>query len=519
MDTKKIVKKNLISNVSLFVLNGVIGFWLPPYMIKQMGAGAYGLIPLATSIIGYVAFITVAINGSLSRFMALEIANKNNDKASSTFNTALSSLGIMLLVLCPFLIYFALNITQFISVPTNLGTDASFLFICVIISFILTTFTSVFNTSAYLANRLDLINQVSLISIFTRVLIIIGFFFLIEVSLRGYGIAVLVASILSSAYSFQLFKKFTPFIRIQPSRFDKSILKDMYSMGWWLMVVQLGSILFLQIDLLVINKLLGADAAGEYGALLQWSNMIRTFAITLAGVTGPMILNYYATGEKEKMLKVTKFSNKLLSLLIACAVGVLCIISSDLLSLWLGEKFRTFNLLFVLMLIHLPINLGVLPLFNVNRAYNKVKVVGIFTCVSGVLNLLLAIALVKYTDLGVMGVAIASGIILTIKNFIFLPFYVARNIGTDAISFFKASGSSLVVLAIAFGLGKLYSSVVDYSNWLLLICTAGVAFLILAGISYLLLDHSEKKQFIDILSRKKSSATKKQTIRNEQDIL
>lgn len=484
-----------------------------------MGAGAYGLIPLATSIIGYVAFITVAINGSLSRFMALEIADKNYSKASSTFNTALSSLGVMLVSLCPFLIYFALNITNFISVPPNLGGQASFLFICVIISFILSTFTSVFNTSAYLANRLDLINQVSLISIFTRVLIIIGFFLLIEVSLRGYGIAVLLAGIFSSAYSFYLFRKFTPFIRINPSQFNKTILKDMYSMGWWLMVVQLGSILFLQIDILVINKLMGADAAGEYGALLQWSNMIRTFALTLAGVTGPMILNYYAAGEKEKMLKVTKFSNKLLSLLIACAVGVLCVISSDLLGLWLGEKFRKFNLLFILMLIHLPINLGVLPLFNVNRAYNKVKVVGIFTCITGVLNLVLAIALVKYTDLGLMGVAIASGIILTIKNFIFLPFYVAKNVGTDSISFFKSSGSSLLIIAVALLLNRIYASIIDHSNWILLICSAGVAFLILAGISYLLMDKSEKKQFADILLRKKSSANKKPTINNEQDIL
>ena len=84
MNTAVALKKNLISNVVLFVLNGIISFWLPPFLVKSLGIGAYGLIPLSTSMVGYAAIVTVAINSSLSRFLALDINNQNLDQNISS---------------------------------------------------------------------------------------------------------------------------------------------------------------------------------------------------------------------------------------------------------------------------------------------------------------------------------------------------------------------------------------------------------------------------------------------------
>ena len=492
MNNKKALKKNLFSNIMVFFLNGVIGFWLPPYLIKTLGIGAYGIIPLATTIIGYAALVTVGINGSLSRFLAIDLADGRKEEANYTFNTALASLSSLLIFLLPLLIIFSFNIESFISLPEGMEKDASRLFICVSVAFILTSLTAVFNTSAYVANRLDLVNRVTVINTGVRVLLVVVIYLFIKVSLSGYGWAVLTASIFSSAYSFYLFRKFTPFIKINPFRIRRSSLSKLLSMGGWLIVIQLGSILFLQIDLLVINKVLGNVAAGKYSVILQWSTMIRQFSTSLSGALGPLILTLFAQKETQRMIEISKLSNKVLTLFITCTVGVLCIISGNLLSLWINPKFADLKWLFIAVLLPLPINLGVQPLFSVNRAFNKVRVPGIFTCSMGVLNLLLAIFFVKYTDLKLYGVAIASGIVLTLKNFIFMPLYVASNMKINRFTFFRSSLSSVGLLAFAMVLTFVYPMVFKLNTWFTLFLHSGLLFGFFGGLSYLLLNRAEK---------------------------
>jgi O-antigen/teichoic acid export membrane protein len=505
MNIASALKKNLISNLFLFVLNGFISFWLPPFLIKKLGIGAYGLIPLSTAMVGYAAIVTVAINSSLSRFLALDINTNNHVAANRTFNTAFTSLFVLLMCLAPLLILFSLNISSFISIPTGTDRDVSFLFICVSISFILSSFTSVFNSSAYVANRLDLVNRVSVINSYTRMILIFAIFLLIQVSLFGYGVSILVASCISSAYSFYLFRKFTPDIKIDFKLFNKSILNDLLSMGGWLVVIQLGNILFLHIDLLVINKTMGNVAAGKYGIILQWSNMIRTLAISLSGALGPLILNLYAKKDFEQMIKLTKLSNKVLSLFVGCIVSVLCIIAPALLSIWISPEFAAYKWLFILVILPLPINLGVLPLFSLNRAYNKVKIPGIYTCIMGALNLILVIVLVKTTNLQLYGVAIASGLVLTFKNFVFMPMYVAHNMGIKKTSFLSASMSSVVLVGLALGLSLIYTNFFELGNWFQLIFHSGILFLLFSGISFLLLNGTEKKTILNTILKKSSA--------------
>jgi O-antigen/teichoic acid export membrane protein len=504
MNDKASVKRNIVSNIVVFLLNAIIGIWLPPFLISRLGVGAYGLIPLATAIIGYVSLITVAINGSLARFLSMDIHSGDQDKASKTFNTASTSLGILFLFITPFLIWFCFNISRFISVPAGVESSATILFLCASAAFILSAFTSVFNTSGYIANRLDLVNRVSVINTYVRVILILFFFYLISVSLEKYGLSLLVASVISSGYSFYIFKKYTPFIKINIRKFDPAILKELLSMGWWLMVIQLGSILFLQVDLLVINKVLGSTEAGKYSVLLQWSNMIRTFAILLSGALGPIILNLYAKKQTEQIIKLAKLSNKLLTLAISCLVVTLCVFSKFLLAIWISPEFSTLNWLFIIMMLPLPLNLGVLPLFSLNRAYNKVKVPGILTCTMGFANFILAIFFVKYTSLGLYGVAVASGIVLTIKNFLFMPVYVAKNMGLNNLTFYRASLSSFLIIAVGAVIYFIYTQYFHISNWTSLILNGGLVFLTLSGISYLLLLKKEREiLFETIINRKR----------------
>lgn len=502
MRTGKSLKKNLLSNVSVFILNGIIGFWLPPYLIKSLGVSVYGMIPLAAAIIGYASLVTIGINGSLSRFLTIDLANNAEEEANYTFNTALASVSFLLIVLLPLLLIFSLNINKFISVPEGVIKDASMLFVCASIAFVLTSLTAIFNTSAYVKNRLDLVNQVSMISMSTRVVLVLIIFLWISISLTGYGYAILAASLFSSLYSYYLFRRFTPFITINFYKVRLSSLKRLLSMGGWLIVIQIGSILFLQIDLLVINKTLGALEAGRYSVILLWSMMIRQFSSSISGALSPLILNLYAKKEFDKMIMLSKLSVKTLTLFITCIVGVLCIISGDLLKLWINEEMSSLKWLFILVIILLPLNLGVQPLFSLNRAYNKVKVPGIITCIMGIISLSLSVSLVKFTSLGLYGIALAGAIVLTMKNFIFMPLYAANNMKINKLTFFQSSLSSVFLLSVSLVITFIYPALIHIKNWPQLIGHSLFLFLLLTSISYLLLGRNERSMILGIVRQK-----------------
>ena len=79
-----------------------------------------------------------------------------------------------------------------------------------------------------------------------------------------------------------------------------------------------------------------------------------------------------------------------------------------------------------IMLCHLAINVGVMPLFHIQEAMNKVKIPALVTLFMGIINLVLAISFVKYLNWGIYGVAVAGAIVLTAKNALFTPVYAAK---------------------------------------------------------------------------------------------
>jgi membrane protein EpsK len=76
-------------------------------------------------------------------------------------------------------------------------------------------------------------------------------------------------------------------------------------------------------------------------------------------------------------------------------------------------------------------------MFSMFRGLDKVKVPGVVTLIGGIVNLCLSIVLVRFTELGIYGVALALLICLASKNLIFTPVYAAAVTGRPRMTFIK----------------------------------------------------------------------------------
>jgi membrane protein EpsK len=470
---KKQVIVNIASNILAYTINLLIGLWFAPYLINNLGVAAYGLIPLANSVTSYMSLLSFALNGALGRFLIIDIRNDNKNLANQTFNTALVGSLLISFAAIPLIIFFSINVPRFFKIPPGTEIAAQFLFFYVLISFLISMVDSCFAVSSWAKSRFDLRNGVIIASLVVRTVLIVLIFQFISPSIWQVGFAILISTVIGLLGDFWIWRKLTPELSIAPRLFSRARVSDLFGMGGWMVVNQIGTLLFLNIDLVVANIVLGPEISGEYGTLLLFSTLLRGLSGTVSGVLNPIIISKYADNDMEGMTRFSKQAVRIMNMAISLPVGLLCGLGKPFLEIWLGKEFGNLWLLLFLMVFHLSINLSVLPLFAIQSALNKVKVPGIVTLGMGIVNFFLALFLTIVFKWGEYGIAAAAAITLSAKNVLFTPIYGAliQKIPWHSYISRVIPGllSTILITAVSFAL----SVVIKIPNWPEFILIAG----------------------------------------------
>jgi len=440
--------RNLAANIAYFLVNVVIGVLLVPYFIDTLGVAAYGLIPLATSITGYVAIVVQSLNTSVSRFLTVDLQREDYAAANRTFNTAFFGLSAVILLMAPVLLTVAYFIPVIFSIPEGQESGAVLLFLGVSAAFLTRSWSGNFTVQLFAYNRLDLQNLVNITNIIIQTGLIVLLFTLLGPDLGLIGGAYLAGAVVASGVSIALAQRVCPYLRVSIHSFDRSKVKDLCGMGGWSVVNQIGVLLFLQIDLIVVNLLFGATSAGEYAIALQLSVLLQAISGTIGGVLTPTILSYYANKQTKTLIKVTKSTIKLIGLMMAIPLGLVCGLAPQILTFWVGSDLAFLAPLVILIIGPRITTFSISPLFTINIAYNRVRVPGIVTFFMGTANFGLAIALPLLTGWGYYGVAAAGAIVLTLKNALFTPWYATKVLGVGTHTFTQSMLPGIVATVL-----------------------------------------------------------------------
>ncbi|MBF4244658.1 hypothetical protein EA004_06310 [Vibrio anguillarum] len=425
---RKQVLKNVSMNIISLACNVTIGILLIPYLVNRLGVIAYGLIPLSMLIVEYMSLVTQSICSSINRYLSIAINNNHkeiDDERHVIFNTSL--FGIIALVIIQFILFICpiLNIDDWIDINDLLVNDVIYLFLFVFFSYLVSLISSVFSVSMYAKNRLDLMQFSNIARVLIRTFLIIILFECYAVNLEIVGLATFVSSSLTLLYSIYWFYKLTPDIKINIAFFKYRKVKVLGSFGGWLLINQVGFLLLSRFDIFLVNQLIGAESSGEYAIVVQLSNLIRSLLGVFSGIIGPIIITLYAKGEIDRIKEITYTFSKMITLVSIVPISILLFNSKAILNLWLGSGYDKLIPLLIILVAPLIFNIGVLPIFSVNTALNKVKIPGVLSLIFGMLYIILSILLVRHTDLGMYAVAISSMLALSIKNAIFTPIYAA----------------------------------------------------------------------------------------------
>jgi membrane protein EpsK len=482
-EAKKRLLVNVFTNILVVFVNAAISIWLIPYLIKHLGLGLYGMIALVISFIAYFDLFTRSIANSVTRFVAIHLGRDEIEKSNLYFNSALSALTVLCGILLVPVVIIALLFSRIFQVPAGFEADTSWLFFLVLLSSFIMSVTSPFIASAFIRHRFDLSNSVDILSRFLRVAVIVLCFTYLSPSLKYFGLSYLSMAIFFLVCSVMLARWLTPQLRVNRKLFDWGAFRQMTRMSAWITVNQVGILLYLGTSLIIINLFLGPEQVGRYAPVAQWVTLLVALAGSISNVFTPIAYEYIAREQTAVLAIQIRRSVKFMVLIMGLPVGLLCGLAQPILRWWLPSFTDLWPLVWLL-IAPLLVTVAVRPMGSIHRGLDKVKVPALVTFIIGIINVLLSIALVHYTNLGIYGVALALSLCFAGKNLFFTPIYTAIITNQPKTSFIKETIPGFLMAALL-SLGALaLSRTYDLASLPRLSVVAVVAALIYGVLSY-----------------------------------
>ncbi len=456
---------NVLSNVTWLVLNAIVGTWYTPFLIGHLGVGVFGLIPLAGSVTNCMAILTEGLNSAVGRFLTIDLARDDATAANRTFNTAIVSSLTIVAILLPVALVITWLAPKIFDVPPGNERDVQWLVLLAMVAFITTTFASSFAVPSYAYHRFDLRLLVNIARLVARVGSIVLLFTALTPQLWQVGVGICLSAFFFLLGHKALWRRLTPELRIRLNLFDTSRLRQFLGFSGWVLINQVGSLLFLNIDLIVANVIFGAEAAGRYGAVVIFPTLLRTLVATAQGILVPIAVTLYAQNDLSRLVRFSRLSVKFTGLAVALPIGLLCGLGKPLLTVWLGPEFLDLSWLVVVLVGHLCISLAVVPLFSLQVATGKVRTPGLVSLLTGCGNAALAVALALWSDWGYISIAVAGAIMLIAKNGFFTPLYGARILKLPWWTFFPSPIAGVIGCVAVGTVTYLISSAWTLTDW------------------------------------------------------
>lgn len=450
---------NFYTNIACLFINIIIGIYYTPYLIKNLGLSAYGILPIVLIINQYINILTQTITHSYTRFFSIDIQRGDYQNASKDIVSSAIVVLIIILSIIPIAILIHSNIEILFNIPHQYVESARTLFIYSICSFVISLFSSLLNVQLYALNRLDLINSLKLFRSIATLILTIFVFELIGVDLSYVGIIGFIIEFFVLFFSIVLFflKKNDQLV-ISIKYIDHAKIKLISVMSLWIFLHIIGDSLLYRTDIIIINHFWGTVSSGALGAINQICGYIQTASIAICSIYGPLILKSYSKGFHDQVKYYFTHQSVIIGCITSIMAGAIAGHSYIVLNIWLGEELNSFNSLLIIKMISLPC-IAASGIFSlVLRTWNRVKKPAIITLMIGIINVAISyIICILFEGTDITFMLTINGLLIIIQAY-FMNSIIINSIYTGTIRYLYIS---LVKIFVSFLITYIISYIIS----------------------------------------------------------
>ncbi|MEE0919790.1 MAG: lipopolysaccharide biosynthesis protein [Lachnospiraceae bacterium] len=470
MSSNKKTIINVVSSLMVLVTNIIIGFWLSPFIVENIGVEANGFVTLANNFVTYANLIVNALNSMAARFITMEYVKKNYKKANAYYNSVFWGNLIIVAVLILPAVYLIVRLENIVDVPENILFDVKLLFSFIFFNFFLGTGLPNWNCGTFVSNRLDRDYIPSMCSSLFRCVFLFSTFTILTPKVYYVGMCASIITVVLIAIKGYNTHILTPELRIHLKKGERicswQAIKELVGSGIWSTISNVGNMLLSGLDLIICNVFLGATAMGVLAVSKTIPSYMQQLSGSIRDAFVPEITINYAKGNKEAIEKDLDRAMKMTAVIMTIPIAIVIALGEEFFSLWVpSQDAKLLQVLSVLSILGYMFTSGTQILYNVFGAVNRVKENAIAMILSGIVSCGLTLTLIVFTDLDIYAVAGVSTAVNLVRNMTFTLPATAKYLGFKWNKFFRQVAmtcvASVLLIAVFCGIKRL----LPFGNW------------------------------------------------------
>lgn len=482
----------------------VVSFFLTPFITNMLGTEAYGFVTLSKNFVSYAVIISTALDSYATRYIAMEYHKRDFDKANSYVSSAFYGDTVIASIIFAVGVIFVLFMERFLNVSPELLVSVKLLFLLVFVNFFFTTIKTVFNSTAYIKNRLDITGFVRVIGYVVEIILYLVIFKLFPPRVWYVGIVMLVVTAINFLAAIWMFHNMTPELKVERKLFSMDAVKKLVGNGIWNSINSLGVTLNSGLDLLVTNLLLTNLQMGQIAITKTIASIFSSLEAMLCQPFQPLLLKSYSDNNKEQLLDELKMSVNISGFFSALTFAGFFSLGQLFYKLWIpNQDIELLYALTVVTILAYVTEGPVHPLYYIYTLTVKNRVPCIITLLGGVLNVVGMFVLVRYTNMGIYSIVITTTIITTVTSMITNPPYMAHCLKLKWYTFYPMLLINIIGSVIMTVLFSFVAKAIAPSTWVGLIVTACILSIFGLGIYFIFVfSNKERKYIINMIKRK-----------------
>lgn len=497
-----IIVKNTIAQYIKTIVSVIVNVYSARIILNQLGVEDYGIYSVIVGFVTLFGVLNSVMIVSVQRYISCEIANENYERIRQIYNTSIiTHIGLALIVVILAETVGLFFLKEYMVFPNGKIDDAVFVFHCIVISFAI-NIVSVPQQGALVSfEKIFVSSIIGIIDSFLKLGIAFTLMLVSDEKLKLYALLFACVSILIRvAYSIAI-KFHIPQLKFN-FWFNKETFNEITGFASWNLLGGIANIGKIQGVNILLNMFFGTVVNAAYGLANHINSQLLFFSASIFQASNSQIAQSYQKGDYKRLEFLVSKPTKMAFILYLIITMPLLITTNEIIYLWLGEIPQYCPVFIVLMLLNSYIELFSSPLMIITQATGRIR--NYFIAISSVMIMILPISYlflkaganpyyVLYTTIGINIILLSMRLWFVSYNAKFpIKFYIKDILIPSFLTIFI---STFII--------KIVCNIISLDIYRIIVCTilSPTTILIISGI--LLLNKTERNQFLRYVYRKK----------------
>jgi O-antigen/teichoic acid export membrane protein len=441
--------RNIFTNWGAQAVQMVAGFVLPRMIDHRLGQATLGVWDLAWSLVVYFGLVQVGVTASINRYVAYHRAKDDFDG----INRVLSSIAIVMRVMGAAAFSLAILFTYLVGplFRERLGphlTEARWLVLLLGLGLAVQISATVYSSILTGLHRWDWHNGIHAATNVLTLAVMVGAL-LVGQGVIGVAVAHVAGETLGRSARMVVAYRLCPWLEIKRRHFRWETAREMLGFGGKAFLTYVSQLLMNSSVSLLIAGHLGPAALALYQRPVSLVRNFQVFVNKYAMVFSPTISSFQGAGRRSEVVSLALKATRYGIYLSLPVLLLLVVFGSEVMRAWMGGRYAN-GLLVAVVVAGLSSQISYIPLYGALVGLNLHGAYGVANLIAAATALLGSYVALGVLHTGVLGVAVAVSVPLTIVSGIYLPVFACRRLEVSARAFWREVWRGPVLCALPY---------------------------------------------------------------------